>query len=460
VLLQDPNQTDCESNAVNTTNSSPLPVSESGDMVHRQPTGADEWRSGWTLVFSSAIAMVLAAIPTASLGVFIAPLQAEFGWSRAVITSAILTHALCVLLLSPLVGRIINKHGVRRVGLVGIIAVSVAISGVGLSGPSIISWYVAWTLVGIAQTFAGPIIWSTAIVRKFNRSRGLALAVMLSGTGVATALIAPATLAGIATWGWRATFWAFGATAVLICFPLVYFLFRDPTSTGSSSLREMRSMPADQRAQAGDDEKANPWRTGLFAKLALCSFGVALALSALFVHLVPILQGRGLSAAEAVSVVSVLGATQFVARLFGGHLIDRYFAPYVGAVMFAMIAAACLILLGKSISLPLAAVVGVLAGAGLGLELDLMAYLVSRYIGMRAYATCYGLLLGLYGIGFGVGAVLAGAAFDRFGSYQHILVVMTVILAGCGVLIATLGRYPEQTASSERLTASKGRKAA
>jgi predicted MFS family arabinose efflux permease len=445
---------------VNTTNASQLPVSKSDDMVHRQPTGADEWRSGWTLVFSSAIAMVLAAIPTASLGVFIAPLQAEFGWSRATITSAILTHALCVLLLSPLVGRIINKHGARRVGLTGIGAVSVAIAGVGLSGPSVISWYVAWIVVGIAQTFAGPIIWSTAIVRKFNHSRGLALAVMLSGTGVATALIAPATLAGIANWGWRATFWAFGATALLICFPLVYFLFRDPTSTGPSSLREMRSRPTNQRAQAGEVEKVDSWRTGRFAKMALCSFGVALALSALFVHLVPILQARGLSATEAVSVVSVLGVTQLVARLFGGHLLDRYFAPYVGAVMFAMIAVACLILLGKSISLPVAALVGILAGAGLGLELDLMAYLVSRYFGLRAYATCYGLLLGLYGIGFGAGAVLAGAAFDHFGTYQHILIVMTVILAGCGVVIATLGRYPEQTASSDPVKAPKGRKAA
>jgi predicted MFS family arabinose efflux permease len=438
---------------VKTTNLSQLPVATSDDMVHGQPTGADEWRSGWTLVFSSAIAMVLAAVPTTSLGVFIAPLQAEFGWSRAMISSAILTHALCVLLLSPLVGRIINKHGARRVGLVGIAAVSAAIAGVGLSGPTVISWYVAWLLVGITQTFAGPIIWSTAIVRKFNQSRGLALAVMLSGTGVATTFVAPATLAGIQTWGWRGTYWAFGAMAVLTCLPLVYLLFRDPISTGP--LLKMGSSPAQQHAQTAEDGTVDAWRTARFAKLAFCSFGVAVALSALFVHLVPILQARGLSAAEAVSVVSVLGVTQLVARLFGGHLLDRYFAPYVGTIMFAAVAAACLILLTKSISLPLAALVGVLAGVGLGLELDLIAYLVSRYFGLRAYATCYGLLLGLYGIGFGAGAVLAGAAFDYFGTYQQILVVMTVVLAGCGVVIATLGRYPDETAAGAARMAAK-----
>ena len=426
---------------MNTTSAPVLGATTTDAPAREGPTAADEWRHGWPLVLSSAAAMILVGIPTASLGVFIAPLQEAFGWSRATITSAILTHSLCVLCLSPLVGRIINRYGARRVGLSGIFAVGLAIAGVGLSGPNILSWYLAWILVGITQTFAGPIIWSAAIVRKFNVSRGLALAVMLSGTGIATVIVAPLTLAAITAWGWRATFWAFGAGAIALCFPVVYWLFRDSAAAGPvASARQATAAKLQEKAAADSHES---WRTLRFAKLAICSFGVAVALSTLFVHMVPILKDRGMSAVAAVSVVSALGIAQLVARLLGGHLLDRYFAPYVGAFMFALVGAACLILLTVNPTLPVALLVGVLTGAGLGLELDLMAYLVSRYFGIRVYALCYGLLLGLYGIGFGAGAVLAGAVFDHFRSYDVILVVVTIILAGCGALIVSLGPYPD-----------------
>jgi predicted MFS family arabinose efflux permease len=427
---------------VNTMNPSqtagPLPAAASAS----SPSAATEWRSGWPLVFSSAVAMIMAGIPTASMGVFIGPLQQAFGWSRATITGAILTHALCVLCLSPLVGRIIHRYGARRVGLMGIVAVGFAIAGAGLSGPGIASWYLAWVLVGIAQTFAGPIIWSSAIVRKFNTSRGLALAVMLSGTAVATAIIAPITLFLITTWGWRAAYWAFGAGAIAICFPLIWWLFRDPVAASPVALKNEPAASAQARSKAAAQDFAQSWRTVPFLKMVVCTIGVALALATLFVHMVPILKDRGLSPAEAVSVVAVLGVSQLVARLLGGHLLDRFFAPYVGAAMFLLVGVGCLLLPTVTISLPVAMLIGVLVGAGLGLELDLMAYLVSRYFRLGAYPSCYGVLLGIYGIGFGAGAVLAGAAFDRLGSYDPMLWTMLGVLVACGALMASLGRYP------------------
>jgi predicted MFS family arabinose efflux permease len=426
---------------VNTTNVSQGPGYTATPSLPASPTAADEWRSGWPLVFSSFFVMTMVAIPTSTLGLFVAPLQEAFAWSRATITSAALTNALCVLLLSPFVGRVIGRYGARSVGLAGILATGAAIASIGTTGPSVASWYVAWILVGITQTFAGPIIWSSALVRKFNVSRGLGLAVTLSGTALATAIVAPLALLTMTAWGWRATFFVLGGGAIAVCFPLIWWMFRGPaTGPVARPAATVRAQPGAGGTPTG--RWGEGWRSWRFAKLAWCCFGVALALSALFVHMVPILRDRGMSASDAVTIVSVVGVVQLIARLLGGHLLDRFFAPYIGICMFMLIAAACLILVNVPTTFAVAVVVGLLTGAGLGLELDLMAYLTSRYFNTRDYATCYGLLLGLYGIGFGGGALLAGAMFDRYGSYDLTLMAMTVVLVTGGLAMAALGRFP------------------
>jgi MFS family permease len=83
-----------------------------------------------------------------------------------------------------------------------------------------------------------------------------------------------------------------------------------------------------------------------------------------------------------------------------------------------------------------------LIGFSVGVEYDLLAYLTSRYFGLRSYATIYGFLYVFFGIGAGVGPMLFGWAYGADKSYAPILHVAFVSLAVSALCLLALGRYP------------------
>jgi len=414
---------------------------ETGDA----PGARAEWRTGWALTVGSALGIILVSIPPNAIGLFVEPLSDAYGWSRASISSVLLINAIAVMLLSPLAGKLIGRYGPRRVGLAGIVLFSTAMAGVGLSGPALWTWYLAWVFVAIGNVFAGPIVWTSAIIRHFNVSRGMALAVALSGTGIGGAIIAPGTLAAMNAFGWQGAFVCLGLASAAVGLPSIYFFFRDPKATGPLPVGPA---PVETRPSANETGDVSfsfgeVLKSSVFWRLAAATVGVALGLSVLLVHFAPILTDAGLTREKAVMIVAIMGPATIVGRLLGGFLLDRIFAPLVGAVMFALVAVACGILLVSGGNVQAAIIVSILNGLAIGLEIDLMAYLVSRYFGTRAFAAIYGLLLGLYGAGFGVGAILGGAVFDVFGSYDPILQILIGVLLLSALLVGTLGRYPQ-----------------
>jgi MFS family permease len=82
-----------------------------------------------------------------------------------------------------------------------------------------------------------------------------------------------------------------------------------------------------------------------------------------------------------------------------------------------------------------------LCGAGIGAEIDLMAFFISRYFGLKAYGRIYGLMFMLFNVGTGLGPALSGRAFDRFHSYSQIFTVYEAALVLTCLLLVGLGDY-------------------
>jgi nitrate/nitrite transporter NarK len=153
-----------------------------------------------------------------------------------------------------------------------------------------------------------------------------------------------------------------------------------------------------------------------------------------------LLTDRGISAQSAAFATSLFGGALLFGRVWAGHLLDRFFAPYV-AMGFFLVPALGLFLLWSGAAGGWAFVAAILVGMGLGAEVDMIAYLVGRYFGLLAFGEIYGYLFAAFAIGGGLGPFLMGSGFDATGSYSLALgmfVVMTLVASG---LMPQLGPY-------------------
>jgi MFS family permease len=126
-------------------------------------------------------------------------------------------------------------------------------------------------------------------------------------------------------------------------------------------------------------------------------------------------------------------------RLLAGFLVDRIFAPYVASVFFLAPIAGFALLASAAGSLPAIGVV--LMGLGLGTEIDLIAFLISRYFGQRSFGELYGYFFMVFGIGSSLGRFVGGFVFDLAGSYTPALIGAAAALVVAVALVNRLGAY-------------------
>lgn len=171
--------------------------------------------------------------------------------------------------------------------------------------------------------------------------------------------------------------------------------------------------------------------------MTLTFFLAPVAINGTITQVVAMLTDRGLPLAVAVGALSASGIALTVGRVLSGYCLDKIHGPYVAAFFFA--ASGIGIALLAAGYLPFIGVI--LCGAGIGGEVDLMAFLVSRYFGLRCFGAIYASMFTLFSLGVGLGPFLMGVAHDRFGSYVPMMMVnIGFIVVMCGLLLV-LGPY-------------------
>lgn len=376
------------------------------------------------LAAALAIGVGMMGVGFYSLGLFVAPLQAEFGWSRAQVSGAATFQQLGIFLSAPLVGRLADRIGNRAIAIVSYIATPLAFLALSQCGPSLIAWYALWLLVSLAGCGTTPAIWARVVSLRFDQHRGLALGLMLMGTGTA-AMFVPALLGPlIVAHGWRTGLQALAMIVAAIGIPV--------------SLLAGRGEPRPPfKTQPGDRGRIeiNP----ATARIALIGFLLGAIVAALIVHLVPMLIDRGVAPVEAARMAALVGMAVLVARLVVGWLFDRFHAPHVACLFLTSPAIACAILWLHGPAIPAALMLGLAAGA----EVDMLAYFTSRYALLENYGATYGLVLGLFSLGAAFGPPLFGGLIDATGDADPGLLICGIGLVAILGLIASLGRYAE-----------------
>jgi MFS family permease len=410
-------------------------------MTARRPIFYGWWIVG---VATGGVLFGYSGFVSTAFGLFVLRLQAAFGWSRTELSLAVTLATALVVVLSPIVGALVDRVGVRRVLLPSLLIFGLAIAGLSLQTGALWQMYALYALIACAGTGTTPIVFGRIIVNWFDRRRGLALGITLSGVGLAGVVLPLLIQPLIDARGWRVGYLALSAVIVLLVWPVACFLVRDtPAEKGclpdGHPLRAADGAPlAVMPAQGLSLREA--LRTRHFWQMVAAFLPLGTVSVGMITHLAPLLAGRGYGALELSLLLAINGAALIVGRVLCGLLVDRYFGPYVAAA-FLLSQAAALGLLGASSSFAASAAAVVLLGMGFGAEFDVMAYLISRYLGLTAYGKVYGLLYSAFSVGAMVGPIAMGRSYDALGSYSPALHAFTVAPVLAALLLITLGPY-------------------
>lgn len=391
--------------------------------------------SRWWIVAACACGLLVGAgaILIFTFGVFLKPVSEDLGIGRGDLSGGLAISAWFVALSCPIVGWLIDRFGTRRVMVPGILLFALAVASFGLMQPKLFLIYAIFCIAGLISGVQTPIPYAAVITRWFDSHRGIALGLATAGVGLGVALIPQLAAFLIGHFGWRHAYFGLGLAVVLLAFiPVVIFVRDPPWVSASARAGTTSELPGMDAAAA--------LKSRHFWLLSIAFFLGVLAINGTIVHIVALLTDRGYALQLATSALSVAGLAIIIGRIFCGWCLDRFWGPYV-AVCFFVLPMAGIALLINELPYPVPLIGAALCGAGIGAEIDLMAFFISRYFGLKAYGKIYGLMFMLFNIGTGLGPALSGRAFDRFHSYSQILSGYEIVLAITCVLLLGLGKY-------------------
>lgn len=391
----------------------------------------------WWIVIGAVIGLMVGNGPVMqfSFGIFVKPVSQALQVERGTLSAALMTGLLMTALMTPVVGRLVDRYGIRKVSLPTIALFGAGMAAIGLFSSSAWSFILLYGLAGIAAAGQTPLIYCKAVAARFDRRRGLALGIAIAGVGLGTALVSPFAQNLLVSYGWRGAYVGLGIATWIFALPAVAFLVSHGDQPGLRGGGVRTAVTSAKGLTAGEAVRGSA-----FWMLAFSFFLVAFAANGVVAHIVPLMSDRGIEPATATTALSAAGMALIVGRLVAGYLLDRIFAPYVAVVFFALPCIGIALLLsggGVAIALPAA----VLIGLGLGAEVDLIAYLQSRYIGLRAFGEIYGYLFAVFMFGSATGPFFMGMCFQHFKSYGPAMYVLLAALVIACFLVSRLGKY-------------------
>lgn len=398
---------------------------------------------GWMIVAIAFVSTGIWSGMRTTFSVFLVVLLDQFSWTRAATAGVQSVAFIVYTFTAPLVGGLLDRFGPRPVILPGIIILS---AGLFLSATveSLLQFYVFYgVVVAFGVTFVSIVPYSAILSNWFQKRRGLANGVAVSGMGLGTFLLVPLTQYIITVGGWRMAFTVLGGLVFLLLFPVsALFLRHRPADLGL--------VPDGTDARKGRKKKevivldsewaetrwtlrraAKEWR---FWSMLIFAFLSIIPIYLLVTHGMKILTDSGFDRMTAAFMVALVGMIGSLFRIFWGWLSDRIGREITFAMGAMLIALACLsLLILESGGSPLCAYLFVLFfGSGWGVTAPTYMSVSADLFQGRTFGMIYGITEATIGLGSAIAPWLGGIIFDRTGSYQLAFVTaMAAILLSC-----------------------------
>ena len=388
-------------------------------------TPSGEFRQGWPTVAGTFLILTLGFGSAYSFGTFFAPLENEFGASRAAVSVAFSAAILVLFSVGPFSGTAADRLGPRLLVSGGLVLVG---CGLIIASLSQALWQVQTAFAiciggGVGLAYVPAV---GAVQKWFDHRRGLASGIAVSGIGAGTLAVPPFAALMIAELDWRPALLLVGGI-VVVAGGASGLMVTNPQRLAGQPLSQSQSRVG---AHLSFAIRSRPFFL-LFLGFLLASFGQFTPIA----HIVPYAEDRGISPQTAAALLSLLGAGSAVGRFTIGAAADRIGRWRGLGLSFGGVGASCLLWLAGDGMIVLG-IFAVLVGTFWGGSVALAPSVMADYFGTRAVSGIIGVLYA--GVGFGalVGPIIAGLVFDLWQSYM--VAILYSIIAPLFAAVAVL----------------------
>lgn len=409
---------------------------------------------GWYIVVCCFISQgVRAGLGNQTFGFFIKPLTEELGWSRAVLTGALMTQNIVGATVAPVIGFCIDRYGPRLLMAGG--AVCMGASMMLLSQTRHLWQFVLFLGVLGALGFAGLAysVTSPTIAKWFVRRRGRATGIATGGLNVGVAVFTPLIVFLIDQYGWRSAWLYLGLLPmVLVIPPALLWLRRQPEDMGL--LPDGDSAPSTSSSQSGSDQQdaeertdevswtvQDAFRSRTLWLLFVTELVYGTAQGSVIIHRTPFIIDLGFSSATAGVSLVIHSFAALSGKLIWGYLADRVEIRLLlvlvlmgsAAALSALFFVSSPVMLYLGFALPYGLTAGSLTVLG---PLIWARYFGRRHLGsIQGFMGPIGLLPGL------LGPMFAAFVYDATGSYEFAFACFVALFA-IGALMMWWVRRP------------------
>jgi MFS family permease len=395
-----------------------------------------EFKRGWMQLLGSIVGLGVGVIGLGSynLGLFAKDLQQSVGLTKTQYGAGYMAFTFGLALGLQVWGRSLSRFGAARTAAFSALALAVCFIAMAQLISSPLTYVLLVGLVGFFGGGTSGLTFTRIVSEWFDRGRGFALGLTQVGLGLCGALLPPLVASVIGKHGWQAGYFALAAIAA-IGVPVALFGLSDDRAVTLQT--QVSATEADSRNMS--KEFAAVQRTSTFWLMF-----IAFTLSTLFVsgsaqHMAPMLREMGAAPAAAAKFMSLIGVGTICVRLIAGWLSDYVHAPW-------LMASSCFVGMGGVLMLKMggiayAPVYAFTIGWAFGGEIDLVAYMCTRYFGLRMFARTYAWQYGALCVAAGLGPLGTGWLADKSGSYQPGLLVSSMLAAGAAFTFLLMPRY-------------------
>ena len=364
------------------------------------------------------------------------PMTEGFGWSRSQFSFSTAAVMWAGALAAPVLGRLIDRRGVRPVVLTGAFSVGLLELALGFQTASLWLFYLLFALLGIVGAIGAG--YGKVMGSLFIKHRGKAMGFVAAFSPLIASVFPQYSNQILLSFGWRGVFWGWGAVT-LVTWIFLYFFLEEPNSSPNAAMPANSAQPVLEGMTTAEALRSRPLWIMIAAALVSGILGGGWATHSFAYQL-----SRGFSQQTAVNAVSVSVLIAIVGPLLGGWLLDKVPTARI-RIPFSLMAALSVYL--QSImwanygGIPLLFTAVALSAVSMNATMPMLGYFYTRFFGLRAYGEIAGINMAVLSLVMGFSAPLVGMIYDRTGSYSPALYGMIVGSVLAGLLYLFIGRY-------------------